>query len=64
MRIDTSSEPTLITIFGHNVHKEEVNIFEEVPLTVIGETLHIGTTSFFLSNSEAAKQNRNEIIGN
>lgn len=63
MRVYTESEPTLVTIFGYNVHGQEVRIYEEEPITIVGDVLHIGTTSFYAQGSDALSENMNQALG-
>jgi len=62
MRVYTEGEPVRITIFGHDVHNQEVAIFEEEPLTIRGDVLHLGDMTFYRQDSDALNENMLDSI--
>ena len=62
MRVYAEEDPILVTIFGHDVHDQEVQIFEEEPITIRGDVLHIGNDRFYQDGSDALEDHRMDVI--
>jgi len=62
MRVYAEEEPISVTIFGHDVHDQEVKIFEEEPITIRGDVLHIGNDRFYQDGSDALEEHRMDVI--
>jgi len=62
MRVYAEEDPISVTIFGRDVHDQEVQIFEEEPITIRGDVLHIGNDRFYRDGSDALEDHRMEVI--
>lgn|GEM_PF-6601985 len=62
MRFYTEEDPVIVTIYGHDVHDREVNIFDEEPLTIRGDVLHLGEMRFYREDSDALNDHMMDIV--
>lgn len=62
IRFYTAHDPPLVTLYGYNEHHEEVEIFDEEPLIISGDILHIGAHTFYLADSAALEEHIVDVL--
>lgn len=62
VRLYTEDEPSRITIFGNNVHGEEVHFYYYEPVTLRGDELHIGSAVYYREGTNAAEDRMHEAV--
>lgn len=62
VRLYTEDQPSRITIFGTDVHGEEVHFYYNEPVTIRGDELHIGDATYFRNGTNAADDRMHESI--
>ena len=62
MRFYLEEDEPLVTIYGYGSQHEEVKIFDEQPITVSEEVLHIGEHTFYLTDSTALEDHIVDVL--